>query len=128
MKLKVLLIIVSFLSISISLSAKPVIDSVGVKNNDGKKMILFKVKSGDTYYSIGRRYHLKPEALMKYNGKKKAVLSIGTVVEVPTEIPFKKSSKETADAPKKGAKKGSDDVSDVPKHETKKQKKGKVGS
>jgi len=126
MKLKFLLIIVWFLSISISLSAKPVTDSVGVRNNDGKKMVLFKVKSGDTYYSIGRRYHIKPEALMKYNGKKKAVLSIGTIVEVPTEIPFKKSSKETADAPKKSSKKTTDEVAEIPKHETKKQKKARL--
>jgi len=107
MKLKFLLTILLLFTISISLSAKPVIDSVGVKNNDGKKLILFKVKPGDTYYSIGRRYHLKPEALMKYNGKKKAALSIGAIIEVPTDIPYKKSAKEKqmADAPKKETKK-----------------------
>lgn len=70
-------------------------------------MILFKVKAKDTYYSIGKRYGIKPEALMKFNGKKKAVLSIGTIIEIPTEIPFKKTSKtkETAEAPKKETKK-----------------------
>jgi LysM repeat protein len=88
---------------SLSLSAKPLIDSVGVKNNDGKKMILFKVKAKDTYYSIGRRYHIKPEALMKYNGSKKTTLTIGAIVEIPTEIPFKKSGKE--DQPEKLSKK-----------------------
>ncbi len=31
---------------------------------------------------------------MKFNGSKKETLSIGTIVEVPTEIPYKKSSKE----------------------------------
>jgi LysM repeat protein len=90
MKFKILLITVLLFTISTSLFAKPVTDSVGVKNNDGKKMILFKVKTGDTYYSIGRRYHIKPESLMKYNGKKKAALSIGAIVEVPTEIHQKK--------------------------------------
>ena len=107
MKFKILLITVSILAISTSLFAKPFIDSVGVKNNDGKKMILFKVKAKDTYYSIGHRYNIKPEVLMKFNGKKKATLSIGTIVEVPTDQPFKKSSKrkETSDEAVKETKK-----------------------
>jgi len=94
MKFKILLITVSLFTIYTSLFAKPVIDSVGVKNSDGKKLILFKVKAKDTYYSIGRRYHIQPEALMKFNGKKKAALSIGAIVEVPTNEPYKKSHKE----------------------------------
>ena len=93
MKFKILLITVSLFTLVVSLFAKPVIDSVGVKNNDGKKMVLFKVKAKDTYYSIGRRYNVKPEVLMKFNGKKKAVLSIGSIVEVPTDQPYKKSGK-----------------------------------
>jgi LysM repeat protein len=93
MKFKILLLAVSLFSISISLSAKPVADSVGVKNNDGKKLVLFKVKAKDTYYSIGHRYNIKPEVLMKFNGKKKAILSIGSIVEVPTDLPYKKSGK-----------------------------------
>lgn len=107
MKFKLLLTTTLLIIISTSLFAKPVIDSIGVKNNDGKKMILFKVKAKDTYYSIGKRYGIKPEALMKFNGKKKAILSIGTIIEIPTEIPFKKSgkTKETAEAPKKETKK-----------------------
>ena len=107
MKFKFLLVTAFLFSISHIVFAKPVIDSVGVKNNDGKKMILFKVKAKDTYYSIGKRYGIKPEALMKFNGKKKATLTIGTIVEIPTEIPFKKSdrAKETAESPKKETKK-----------------------
>ena len=99
MKFKILLFTLSLFTISISLIAKPVADSVGVKNNDGKKMILFKVKAKDTYYSIGRRYGIKPEALMKFNGRKKATLSIGTIVEIPTDQPYKKTgkAKETTD-------------------------------
>jgi len=107
MKFKFLLVTAFLFSISHIVFANPVIDSVGVKNNDGKKMILFKVKAKDTYYSIGKRYGIKPEALMKFNGKKKATLTIGTIVEIPTEIPFKKSgkAKETAEEPKKETKK-----------------------
>src|SRR5580704_12531035 len=119
MKFKLLLITAFSIIISTSLFAKPVIDSVGVKNNDGKKLILFKVKAKDTYYSIGRRYHIQPEALMKFNGKKKAALSIGAIVEVPTDIPYKKShrEKETTEKVAKSEKVGK---------ETKKEKKARL--
>ena len=107
MKFKIILFIIALFTVSFAGFAKPLVDSVGVKNNDGKKMVLFKVKAKDTYYSIGHRYNIKPEVLMKFNGKKKAILSIGTIVEVPTDMPFKKSKKaeEAAEAPKKETKK-----------------------
>src|ERR1700759_2367720 len=95
MKVNILFTSALLFVLSASAFAKPVVDSVGVKSNDGKKMILFKVKEGDTYYSIARKYHLKPEALMKFNGAKKPALTIGKIVEVPTEIPFKASAKKT---------------------------------
>ena len=95
LKIKTLLLAVSFFAVSSAAFAKPLIDSVGVKSNDGKKMVLFKVKAKDTYYSIARKYHLKQDALMKFNGAKKPALSIGAIVEVPTEIPFKKSKKDS---------------------------------
>jgi LysM repeat protein len=106
MKFKILLLTALLFTISTSLFASTVIDSVGVKNNDGKKMILYKVKAKDTYYSIGRRYNIKPELLMKFNGKKKAILSLGSIVEVPTDMPFKKSKgNETAEKVVKETKK-----------------------
>jgi len=130
MKFKHLLITTFLIIISTSLFAKPVIDSVGVKNNDGKKMIVFKVKAKDTYYSIGKRYGIKPEALMKFNGKKKAILSIGTIIEIPTEIPFKKSgkAKETAEAPKKETKKEKKERLALEARETREEKKHKHSS
>ncbi|HEY8931604.1 MAG TPA: LysM peptidoglycan-binding domain-containing protein [Mucilaginibacter sp.] len=96
MKLKLLLLTLSLFTLTLSSLANPVIDSIGVKNNDGKKMIQFKVKAGDTYYSIGRRYNIKPAVLMKFNGAKKETLSLGKIINVPTDIPFKKSKKEKA--------------------------------
>jgi len=96
MKFKILLFTLSFVTISLMSFARPIVDSVGVKDNDGKKLILFKVKAKDTYYSIGRRYNVKPEVLMKFNGSKKATLTIGAIVKVPTDIPYKKSTKEIA--------------------------------
>ena len=114
MKFKILLLTVSLFTFSASLFANPLIDSIGVKNNDGKKMVLFKVKAGDTYYSIGRRYNIKPAVLMKFNGAKKETLSLGKIVEVPTDMPFKKGkSKEKA-------------VAEAPVKETKKEKKARL--
>ncbi len=129
MKFKILLASAFFLFLSASVFAKPVIDSVGVRNDDGKKVVKYKVKEGDTYYSLGKRYHIKPEAIMKYNGAKKATLSIGKVIEIPTNIPFKGSSKskETADAPKKEKTESpKKETADAPKKESAKQKKERL--
>ncbi|HEY8784286.1 MAG TPA: LysM peptidoglycan-binding domain-containing protein [Mucilaginibacter sp.] len=101
MKFKILIFTLSLFTISISLYAKPATDSVGVKNNDGKKIILFKVKAKDTYYAIGRRYHVKPAAIMEFNGSKKETLSLGTIIKVPTETPYKKSSEKIVKETKK---------------------------
>jgi LysM repeat protein len=105
MKFKILLLTVLLFTLSVSLFANPIIDSIGVKNNDGKKMILFKVKAGDTYYSIGHRYNIKPQVLMKFNGSKKETLSLGKIVNVPTDIPYKKSKKASEEASVKETKK-----------------------
>jgi len=93
MKFKILIFTLSLFTISTSLFANNLADSVGVKNVDGKKVILFKVKSKDTYYSIGRRYNVKPATIMKFNDSKKETLTIGAIVKVPTDQPFKKSGK-----------------------------------
>jgi len=95
-------------SISVSLFSKPVLsDSIGVKKDDGRKVIIFKVKAKDTYSSIGRRYNVSPKEIMKYNGAKKEVLAIDAVISVPTNQPFKGSSKakNTGDATAKETKK-----------------------
>ena len=93
MKFKTLLFTILFFACSVSIFAKPVIDSVGVKNNNGKKVVLFKVKAKDTYYSIGHRYNVKAEVLMKFNNSKKQTLTIGSIVRVPTDLPYKKTEK-----------------------------------
>src|SRR6201996_8941212 len=105
MKFKFLLFTIALFTVSFTGFAKTLVDSVGVKNNDGKKLILFKVKAKDTYYSIGHRYNIKPEVLMKFNGKKKATLSIGSIIEVPTDMPYHKSTKESPEKTAKETKK-----------------------
>lgn len=94
MKINILIVAVFVSLVSLSVHAKTKADSVGVRNDDGKKVVLFKIKPKDTYYSIGRRYHVKPAAIMKYNGSKKETLSIGAIISVPTDMPYKKSSTE----------------------------------
>src|ERR1700761_2932062 len=115
MKFKILIFSLSLLTISQVLSAKSLIDSIGVKNDDGKKVIIFKIKAKDTYYSIGRRYNVSPKAIMKYNGSKKETLSIGATISVPTDQPYKK--------PKAKEK---EKEAEAPAHETKKEKKARL--
>ena len=99
MKFKLLILTVLLFAVTKRSFANTVADSIGVKNIDGKKVILFKVKAKDTYYSIGHRYNVKPDVIMKFNDSKKAILSIGATVKVPTDQPYKKSgkSKETTE-------------------------------
>jgi len=46
-----------------SAKASAVIDSIGVENNNGKKLIVHQTAAKDTYYSIGRRYNVAPKRL-----------------------------------------------------------------
>jgi len=92
MKLKTLFFLTSLILSSTSLFAKnKLIDSIGVENQDGKKVILHKLDPKDNYYSIGRRYNVKPGEIIKFNNN--APLKIGGVVKVPTDRPFIESSK-----------------------------------
>ncbi|MBC6110834.1 LysM peptidoglycan-binding domain-containing protein [Pedobacter fastidiosus] len=63
-----------------------VIDSIGVENNNGKKLIVHQAVAKDTYYSIARRYNVSPKDIMAYNDNK--YLKVGVIIKVPTNIPF----------------------------------------
>ncbi|WP_426589624.1 DPBB and LysM peptidoglycan-binding domain-containing protein [Mucilaginibacter sp. R-33] len=86
MKFKILLLVAPLLTLSISLFANPVVDSIGVENLNGKKVIVHKLDPKDNYYSIGRRYNISPKAIIQFNNN--APLKIGGIVKVPTELPF----------------------------------------
>ncbi|WP_183560768.1 DPBB and LysM peptidoglycan-binding domain-containing protein [Mucilaginibacter sp. SP1R1] len=90
MKLKILLLVAPLLTLSISLFANPVADSVGVENLNGKKVILHKLDPKDNYYSIGRRYNVSPKAIIQFNNN--AALKIGGIVKVPTEVSFSQTA------------------------------------
>ncbi|WP_184542204.1 LysM peptidoglycan-binding domain-containing protein [Mucilaginibacter sp. FT3.2] len=86
MKLKILLLIAPLLTISVSLFASTAVDSIGVENQNGKKVILHKLDPKDNYYSIGRRYKISPKTIIQFNNN--APLKIGGTIKVPTELPF----------------------------------------
>lgn len=71
------------------------VDSIGVENNNGKKLIIHKVDPKESYYSISRRYNVNVKDLQTYNNN--ASLQIGSIVKVPTDIPF--GSKSTVTSP-----------------------------
>ncbi|MDB5029646.1 LysM peptidoglycan-binding domain-containing protein [Mucilaginibacter sp.] len=92
MKLKNLLFITPLLTLSLSLFAKPMLpDSVGIENLDGKKVILHKLDPKDNYYSVGRRYNVKPGVIIQFNNN--APLKIGNIIKVPTDRSFLESTK-----------------------------------
>lgn len=62
------------------------LDSIGVENNNGKKLILHKVDPKESYYSISRKYNVNVKDIQAYNNN--IGLQIGSVIKVPTEIPF----------------------------------------
>lgn len=72
------------------LIASPLLDSVGVENLDGKKVILHKLEPKDNYYAIGRRYNVKPNIIMQFNPN--ASLQVGNIIKVPTQLPFLSST------------------------------------
>ena len=69
-----------------SAKASAVIDSIGVENNNGKKLIVHQTAAKDTYYSIGRRYNVAPKDIMAFNNNK--YLQIGVIIKIPTNVPF----------------------------------------
>ncbi len=86
MKLKPLLVAITATLSCSSVFAASLTDSVGIENSKGKKVILHKLEKKENYYSIGRKYNVKPFAIMQYNNN--VALHIGDTIGVPTELPF----------------------------------------
>lgn len=76
----------AFLCISGWASANQLTDSIGVTNENGKKVILHKVGKQETYFALGKRYQVDYKEIIKYN--QNANLKIGSVVKIPTLLPF----------------------------------------
>ncbi|MFC5284983.1 LysM peptidoglycan-binding domain-containing protein [Pedobacter alpinus] len=71
---------------TVNVFANPVIDSIGIENLNGKKIILHKIEAKETYYSLGRTYNLSPSKIMDFNGN--VSLHPGEVVKIPTNQIF----------------------------------------
>lgn len=81
-----LLLSFSFLFACSNMQAAVLVDSIGVENLGGKKVILHKVEAHETYYSIGHKYDVNPRLISDYYTKN--ILKTGTILKVPTDIPF----------------------------------------
>ncbi len=80
-------ILVSALLISSATAfANTPVDSIGVENNNGKKLIIHKVDAKESYFSISRRYNVNVKDIQTFNNN--LALQIGSVIKVPTDIPF----------------------------------------
>jgi LysM repeat protein len=62
------------------------VDSTGVQNNNGKKLIIHKVEPKETYYSLARKYGVSPKSIIEFNTNH--ALQIGDIVSIPTDRPF----------------------------------------
>ena len=87
--LKKYILIFALSATSITIFAATPVDSIGVVNNNGKKLILHKVDPKESYFSISRRYKANVKDVQEFN--KNIGLQIGTIIKVPTEIPYSSS-------------------------------------
>ncbi|WP_374951772.1 LysM peptidoglycan-binding domain-containing protein [Mucilaginibacter sp.] len=83
MKFKILLLSALMLAMSSTIYASTIVDSIGVENLNGKKVILHKLDPKDNFYSIGRRYGVSPKSIIQFNNNPK--MAIGAIIKVPTE-------------------------------------------
>ena len=88
-KLYILLLAALFTNTFVS-SASNTIDSIGVENNKGKKVIIYKVEPKETYYSIAKKYNVPYKEVMEFNDSQ--LLQIGITLKIPTSIPFTSTS------------------------------------
>src|SRR6476469_3125141 len=84
----------SFSSYSLTLR-----DSIGVENLNGKKLILHKIEAKETYYSLGRKYHVSPQIIMSFN--KSQALQPGEIVKIPTQQNFNNPPTSFSSTPEK---------------------------
>lgn len=88
--LKKYILIAALVVNSTALFAYKPLDSIGVENNNGKKLIIHKVDPKESYFSISRRYNVNVKNVQEYN--KNIGLQIGAIIKIPTDIPFAQKS------------------------------------
>ncbi len=83
---KIYIILLASLFVHFSAYASKPVDSIGVENYKGKKVIIYKVEPKETYYSISKKYNVSYQEVMEFNDSK--LLQIGVTLKIPTHIPF----------------------------------------
>lgn len=94
---KIYTLLLAGLFSSISAYASNAVDSIGVENNKGKKVIIYKVEAKETYYSISKKYNISYKDLMEFNDSQ--FLQIGVTLKVPTNLPFTGATNNTSNTP-----------------------------
>ncbi len=84
-KIYTLLIAAFLVNISVSYASNT-IDSIGIENNKGKKLIVHRVEVKETYYAIAKKYNVNYKDVMTFNDNK--FLQVGVIIKVPTDVPF----------------------------------------
>ncbi len=74
------------LTYSYNAQANAPVDSIGVENHKGKKVILHQVDPKETYYSISKRYNIPYKEVMEFNDSR--FLQIGVILKIPTQLQF----------------------------------------
>ena len=76
------------ISISVNTFSKAEIcDSIGVERVDGKLFILHRITSGETLYSISKKYKVSVDDIKKSNPTAVQGLKVGQILKVPTTLP-----------------------------------------
>jgi peptidoglycan endopeptidase LytF len=84
-KLYILILAIFLANSTVSYASNP-IDSIGVENYRGKKLIVHRVEAKETYYSIAKKYSVNYKEIMSFNDDKS--LQIGVILKIPTTLPF----------------------------------------
>jgi len=78
------------LCVSLSLntiSQAEVCDSIGVERKDGKLFVLHRIASGETLYSLARKYDVSVDDIKKNNPTWSEGLKVGQVLYIPSNTP-----------------------------------------
>lgn len=77
---------ISLFFTTLSSYATTPLDSIGIENNNGKKLIIHKVDPKESYFSISRKYKVNVKSIQDFNNN--IALQIGLIIKVPTDLPF----------------------------------------
>ena len=104
MKFKILLLTLTIFTISLLSFTRSAAASVVQEEHKGKKVIVYKIKKKDTYYSIAHKYHIPVAELQSFNDNAK--MTIGKTIKIPVSAPAAEpKKKEKASASDKKSKK-----------------------